>query len=208
MYLTQNNYACQKTMILPSRRAKCRLKLAEQLLLPIQNLRGFTDVCYDNFQLNEFDLTYRGLTSTLKSLQLINVHHQQTHGVPRESNKTYLLKQSTQFFVYFLRFSVSGLFHVLQRIKQTVPIAAIHAYSDRYAQTQLRNIENNREQLTSGSRLKTSTSKTEVNSVTILGLSIYNTLKCVVLSNLRTLSEQKVRKQHQINIFSFGKLKC
>ena len=68
-------------------------------------------------------------------------------------------------------FSVSGL-HVLQRIKQTVPNAAIHAYSDRYAQTQLRNIENNREQLTFGSRLKTSTSKTEANSVTILVLSI------------------------------------
>jgi hypothetical protein len=44
-------------MILPSRRAKYRLKLAEQLLLPFQNVRVFTDVCYDNFQLNEFDLT-------------------------------------------------------------------------------------------------------------------------------------------------------
>ena len=77
-------------MILPSRRAKCRLKLAEQLLLPFQNVRVFTDVCYDNVQLNEFDLTYRALTSILKSLQLISVHHQHIHGVPRENNKTYL----------------------------------------------------------------------------------------------------------------------
>jgi hypothetical protein len=75
-------------MILPSRRAKSRLKLGGQLLLPFQNVRVFTDVCYDNFQLNEFDLTYRVLTSILKLLQLINVHHQQIHGVPRENNKS------------------------------------------------------------------------------------------------------------------------
>jgi hypothetical protein len=70
----------------------------------------------------------------LKSLQLINVHQQHIHGVPRENNKTYL-KQSTQVFVYFLRFSVSGLLHVLQCIKQTVPNATIQAYGDRSAQT-------------------------------------------------------------------------
>jgi hypothetical protein len=87
-------------MILPSRRAKCRLKSAEQLLLHFQNVRGFTDVCFDNFQLNEFDLTDRGLTSILKSPQLINVHHQHIHGVPRENNKTYLNSQHSSLFIF------------------------------------------------------------------------------------------------------------
>ena len=76
-------------------------------------------------------------------------------------------------------------------------IVATHQYTDRYAQPQLTKIKN-REQLTSGSRLKTRTPKIEEQRVTILVFSI----------NLRKIREQKVRKRYNIKISDgFGALK-